>query len=142
MSEDFMTIREMCEAYEVTPRTLRFYEAKELLFPQRNGTKRLFDRRDRARLKLILRGKRFGFSLEEIRQLLNMYHIGDAQATQLQETYRVAQERLDDMERQRDELTIAIEDLKEQLIWGESVLQKLQTAEAQNLNTAPVEGIA
>ena len=60
-----LTIREMCDAYDVTPRTLRFYEAKELLFPIREGQKRLFTRRDRARLKLILRGKRFGFSLAQ-----------------------------------------------------------------------------
>src|SRR6056297_2417478 len=69
MTDDrIMTIREMCDAFDVTPRTLRFYEAKELLFPIREGQKRLFTKRDRARLKLILRGKRFGFSLEEIRQ--------------------------------------------------------------------------
>jgi DNA-binding transcriptional MerR regulator len=62
MTDDEMTIRQMCDAFDVTPRTLRFYEAKELLFPRREGQKRLFTRRDRARLKLILRGKRFGFS--------------------------------------------------------------------------------
>ena len=83
MSNTTMTIREMCTAFDVTPRTLRFYEAKELLFPERQGQKRLFTKRDRARLKLILRGKRFGFSLEEIRQLLDLYHMGDQQQTQL-----------------------------------------------------------
>jgi len=62
--DDLMTIRQMCDAFGVTPRTLRFYEAKELLSPLRRGTARLFTYRDRARLKLILRGKRFGFSLE------------------------------------------------------------------------------
>ena len=72
MTNDLMSIRAMCEAFDVTPRTLRFYESKELLSPIREGTKRLFTRRDRARLKLILRGKRFGFSLEEIRQLLEL----------------------------------------------------------------------
>ena len=66
MQHQYMTIRQMCDAFDVTPRTLRFYESKELLFPLREGQKRLFDKRDRARLKLILRGKRFGFSLEEI----------------------------------------------------------------------------
>ncbi|MFT6224692.1 MAG: DNA-binding transcriptional MerR regulator, partial [Paracoccaceae bacterium] len=76
----------MCETYNVTPRTLRFYEFKELLFPQRLGTRRMFTKRDRARLKLILRGKRFGFSLEDIRQLLNLYDIGDQQFTQLDQT--------------------------------------------------------
>ena len=120
-----MTIREMCDAFEVTPRTLRFYEAKELLFPIREGQKRLFTKRDRARLKLILRGKRFGFSLEEIRQLLDLYDMGDQQLTQLSRTYDVARNRLADMEAQRDELIEAIDDLKEQLKWGEKMIASL-----------------
>lgn len=123
MSDATFTIGEMCDAFDVTPRTLRFYEAKELLFPIREGQKRLFTKSDRARLKLILQGKRFGFSLEEIRQLLNLYHIGDQQATQLTRTYELALEHLATMEAQRDELDNAIEDLKEQLRWGEKVLQ-------------------
>ena len=122
MSEEMMTIREMCDAYDVTPRTLRFYEAKELLFPVREGQKRLFTKRDRARLKLILRGKRFGFSLEEIRQLLDLYDMGDQQQTQIARTYEIAKQRLADMERQRDELTDAIDELREQLKWGEQVI--------------------
>lgn len=126
MTDGTMTIREMCDAYDVTPRTLRFYEAKELLFPIREGQRRLFTKRDRARLKLILRGKRFGFSLEEIRQLLDLYDMGDQQATQLERTYQVAQQRLKDMEEQRDELNEAIDDLKEQLKWGEKILGSLK----------------
>jgi DNA-binding transcriptional MerR regulator len=117
-----MTIREMCDAFDVTPRTLRFYEQKELLFPIREGTKRLFTRRDRARLKLILRGKRFGFSLEDIRQLLDMYDQDGTQEAQLARTYAIAQQRLSDMERQRAELDEAITDLKAQMAWGEEVL--------------------
>jgi DNA-binding transcriptional MerR regulator len=126
MNDKIMTIREMCEAYDVTPRTLRFYEAKELIFPIRDGQKRLFTKRDRARLKLILRGKRFGFSLEEIRQLLDLYHMGDQQLTQLSRSYEIGKERLRDMEQQRDELTEAIEDLKDQLKWGEKVIISIQ----------------
>ena len=122
MTDDMMTIREMCDAFDVTPRTLRFYESKELLFPVRDGQRRLFTKRDRARLKLILRGKRFGFSLEEIRQLLDLYHMGDQQHTQLVRTYDIARERLADMERQRDDLTQAIEELKSQLEWGEKII--------------------
>lgn len=125
MTDATMTIREMCDAFDVTPRTLRFYEAKELLSPIRNGQKRLFTKRDRARLKLILRGKRFGFSLEEIRQLLDLYHMGDQQQTQLLRTYEVARERLADLERQRDELNEAIDDLRDQLQWGEKVLASM-----------------
>lgn len=123
--EETLSIREMCEAYEVTPRTLRFYESKELLFPIRHGQKRLFTKRDRARLKLILRGKRFGFSLEEIRQLLDLYDMGDQQQTQFQRTFEIAQKRLEDMVSQRDELNEAITELKEQLDWGEQMLASM-----------------
>ncbi len=129
MDEKTLTIREMCDTYDVTPRTLRFYEAKELLFPIREGQKRLFTKRDRARLKLILRGKRFGFSLEEIRQLLDLYHLGDQQHTQLARSYEIAKDRLSDMERQRDELTEAIDDLKNQLKWGEKMLASMNQSQ-------------
>jgi len=122
MTDNIMTIRQMCDAFDVTPRTLRFYESKELLFPARQGQKRLFSKRDRARLKLILRGKRFGFSLEEIRQLLDLYHVGDQQHTQLSRTVSVGRERLADMEHRQDELSKAIADLKDQLRWGERML--------------------
>lgn len=122
MSENTLTIREMCEAYCVTPRTLRFYEAKELLSPVRVGQKRLFTKRDRARLKLILRGKRFGFSLEEIRQLLDLYHIGDQQQTQLARTYDIARDRLASMESQSAELNTAISDLRSQIQWVEKMI--------------------
>jgi DNA-binding transcriptional MerR regulator len=114
-NDDLMTIREMCDAFEVTPRTLRFYEAKELIFPRRDGLKRLFNRRDRVRLKLILRGKRFGFSLEDIRKLLDMYDMDRSERTQFLHTYALAQDRLAQMEQQRAELTEAIAELKTEL---------------------------
>ena len=126
MTQETMTIRQMCDAFEVTPRTLRFYEAKELLFPIREGQKRLFTKQCRARLKLILRGKRFGFSLEEIRQLLSLYDYGDQQLTQLTATYEVAQTRLDALEAQRAELTAAIDDLKDQMKWGEKMIASIR----------------
>lgn len=127
--EDLLTIRQMCEAFEVTPRTLRFYEAKELITPIRRGTSRLYTYRDRARLKLILRGKRFGFSLEDIRQLLDMYdREGRQQEAQLRRTWEVARERLAQMERQRAELDEAIAELKEQMAWGEGVLAAFRKA--------------
>lgn len=122
MTDETMTIRQMCDSFEVTPRTLRFYEAKELLSPIREGQKRLFTRRDRARLKLILRGKRFGFSLEEIRQLLDLYAMEDGGTTQLAKTYELAQKHLAEMEAQRDALNEAIEEMKEQMAWGEREL--------------------
>ncbi len=115
MTQDTMTIREMCDAFDVTPRTLRFYEAKELLFPIRLGTRRLFTKADRARLTLILRGKRFGFSLEDIRQLLGMYDRNGSNEGQLTKTLELGRARLTQMEHQREELDQAITELKEQL---------------------------
>jgi len=128
---DAMTIREMCNSFGVTPRTLRFYEQKELLFPIREGTRRLFTRRDRARLTLILRGKRFGFALEDIRQLLDMYDRDGHQEAQLSRTCEIARDRLTVMERQRADLDDAIAELKEQLIWAEEVLATFRRVAAE-----------
>lgn len=130
MSDDVLTIREMCDAFDVTPRALRFYEAKELLFPMRQGQKRLYSRRDRARLKLILRGKRFGFSLEDIRQLLDLYDVDDTHETQLAEALDAARKRLADMEQQRDELDQAITELDEMIAQNAETLTKLRLTAA------------
>ncbi len=126
-----MTIRQMCDAFDVTPRTLRFYEQKELLSPIRQGTRRLFTRRDRARLKLILRGKRFGFNLEDIRQLLDLYDHDHGQEAQLSRSYEIARDRLALMETQRAELDAAIAELKEQMAWGQEVLTSFRRAAAE-----------
>ncbi len=117
---DLMTIRQMCDAYDVTPRTLRFYEAKELLNPIRQGARRLFTRRDRARLALILRGKRFGFSLEDIRQTLDLYDREGGVSAQRQKAFELAVKRLAEMEAQRAELDLAIAELKAELAEAEA----------------------
>ena len=122
----YMNIREMCEEFSVTQRTLRFYEAKELIFPVRTGQRRSYTHQDRGRLKLILQGKRFGFSLEDIRQLLNLYNLGDQRYTQYLQTIEKSKERLKAMISQKDELSEAIEDLKAHLIQGEHELKKLK----------------
>lgn len=126
MTDDIMTIREMCDAFGVTPRTLRFYESKELISPRRAGQKRLYGRRERARLTLIRRGKRFGFSLKEIRQLLDLYDRGDRQLTQLTRTLELARARLTELVRQRDEIDAAIADLGEQMRWGEKMIASIR----------------
>ena len=122
MTDKRITIREMCDMFGVTPRTLRFYEAKELISPLREGQKRLYGKRSQARVKLILRGKRFGFSLEEIRQLLDLYYLGDQQRTQLQKTYELGLQRLEAMKQQRAELDETIGELEDQLIAGAELL--------------------
>ena len=130
MAEDVLTIRQMCDAFEVTPRTLRFYESKELLFPIREGTRRLFTRRDRARLTLILRGKRFGFSLEEIRQLLDLYDADPDHLTQLQAACELGRERLRAMTEERERLDDAIGELSAQLERGEARLSRARSKPA------------
>jgi DNA-binding transcriptional MerR regulator len=130
MTEDTMTIRAMCDTFGVTARTLRFYESKELLSPIRDGQKRLFTRRDRARLKLILRGKRFGFPLEELRQLLDLYDVGDQQLTQYRETMERARKHLGTLKKQREELDEAIADLSAQIDWGAKMVATMEQDEA------------
>ena len=129
MTQEFWTIREMCDQFDVTPRTLRFYESKELLFPKREGQKRLFTKRCRGRLKLILRGKRFGFSLEDIRQLLEMYDMGDQQQTQLLRTYELATDKLTDLKNQRDEIEETIKELQQQIQWGKELISSMGLVE-------------
>ena len=129
MTQEFWTIREMCDQFDVTPRTLRFYESKELLFPKRQGQKRLFTKKCRGRLKLILRGKRFGFSLEDIRQLLEMYDMGDQQQTQLLRTYELATDKLTDLKNQRDEIEETIKELQQQIQWGKEIISSMGLVE-------------
>jgi DNA-binding transcriptional MerR regulator len=121
--EPVLTIRQMCDLFQTTARTLRFYEDKDLISPIREGQKRLYTKREQARVKLILRGKRFGFSLEEIRELLDLYYIGDQQRTQIQRTFDLGNLRLQEMEAQRKELEEAIIDLKERLKAGSEWLE-------------------
>ena len=129
MTQEFWTIREMCDQFDVTSRTLRFYESKELLFPKRQGQKRLFTKKCRGRLKLILRGKRFGFSLEDIRQLLEMYDMGDQQQTQLLRTYELATDKLTDLKNQRDEIEETIKELQQQIQWGKELISSMGLVE-------------
>lgn len=109
------TIGEVCAEFAVTPRALRFYEARGLISPIREGQKRLFTPRCRARIKLILQGKRFGFSLAEIKNLLDLYHVGDGQVTQLSATLEAAGRHHAELVAQRDELGHAIAELEEQI---------------------------
>jgi len=129
LTQEFWTIREMCDQFDVTPRTLRFYESKELLFPRRQGQRRLFTKKCRGRLKLILRGKRFGFSLEDIRQLLEMYDMGDQQQTQLLRTYELATDKLTDLKNQRDEIEETIKELQQQIQWGKELISSMGLVE-------------
>lgn len=111
MSETPLTLKEMCAKFDVTPRTLRYYEYIELLAPQKDGRARLYSPREVARMKLILRGRRFGFSLEEIRQWLLIYQQQGTKA-QLEEWIKLADRQLDALAQQKAALEAAITDLQ------------------------------
>lgn len=110
MAGEELTFKEMCATFDVTPRTLRHYEYIELLAPRRDGRARLYSSRDIARMKLILRGRRFGFSLEELRQWLLMYEqVGTEQ--QMDVWIEAAERQLAALMVQRDELDATIREL-------------------------------
>ena len=110
MTDTRLSFKEMCARFEVTPRTLRYYEYIELLSPEKDGRSRFYGPREIARMTLILRGRRFGFSLEEIRQWLLIYR-QQGTRPQLQAWLAMADRQLGDLERQRVELEAALKDL-------------------------------
>lgn len=111
MSETRLSFKEMCAKFEVTPRTLRYYEYIELLSPERDGRSRFYGPREVARMTLIMRGRRFGFSLEEIRQWLL---IRESEGTQVQFSIFIeyANRQLGELEKQRSELDATIAELQ------------------------------
>ena len=110
--QEQFTIRDLAREFGVTARTLRFYEEKELIAPRRAGQDRLYSRRDRARLKYVLMGKSVGFSLQEIRAMLDLYDLGDGQVTQLRVAHTRFREQIDRLKRQRKEMDRAIAELE------------------------------
>lgn len=111
MADVRLNFKEMCAKFDVTPRTLRYYEYIELLSPEKEGRARFYGPREVARLTLILRGRRFGFSLEEIRQWLLIYQQKGTKP-QLEHWLMLADRQLADLERQQAELATTIADLR------------------------------
>lgn len=107
------TITDLAHEFKVTPRAIRFYEDKGLLHPSRQGMMRVYAKRDRARLLLILRGKRLGFSLAEIREMIDLYDLGDGRIEQLTLTLKRSRDRLAALETQRQDIEDAITQLKQ-----------------------------
>ena len=112
MSEDRLNFKEMCATFDVTPRTLRYYEYIELLQPDREGRARFYGPRERARMKLILRGRKWGFQLEEIRQWLLIYE-NDGTEAQMQAWVDLADRQLLELAEQQKQLEEAITELRE-----------------------------
>ena len=97
-------ISDLAREFGITPRTIRFWEDQGILAPEREGSKRVFTRRDRARLKMALRGKRLGLSLAEIKDLIGMYASTEDETPQLQECLRVISSRREALQQQREDI--------------------------------------
>lgn len=123
MTDTRLNFKDMCAKFDVTPRTLRYYEYIELLQPEREGRSRFYSAREIARMTLIMRGRRWGFPLEDIRQLLLVYEEHGTKA-QLQHWIDMADGKLIELEKQRAELNTAIEELTEN---RRETLETLQT---------------
>ena len=128
MDESRLTFKEMCETFEVTPRTLRYYEYIELLKPEKEGRSRYYAFREQARMKLILRGRRFGFSLEEIRQWLDLYEDIGTRA-QLKVWIKSADRQLADLNAQRTDLNATIAELQK---LRDETVESLEQAQADS----------
>ena len=118
MSDPRLTFKEMCSKYDVTPRTLRYYEYIELLQPDREGRARFYGPRECARMTLILRGRRFGFQLEELRQWLLMYE-KEGTVAQMKTWIEMADRQLVDLAMQKEQLQLAMDEL--QLLRNETI---------------------
>jgi len=111
--QHLVSITELAHELGVTPRAVRFYESKGLLTPRRAGGSRIYSHRDRARMLIILRGKRLGFSLAGIKEYLDLYDADPAHHRQLQLLLRGVRDRIDQLEGQRNDLELTLEELRE-----------------------------
>ncbi|MEI9906126.1 MAG: MerR family DNA-binding transcriptional regulator [Asticcacaulis sp.] len=123
-------MRQLSKEFDVTARALRFYEDKGLISPQRKGQTRLYSPRDRARLQLILRGKRLGFSLIEIHEILDLYTPKDHGVSQMRATLVKYSGQIETLKRQREDIDHAISDMQDGCVWLEEQIRKLEDESA------------
>ena len=110
---DLFTIGELAADFALSPRAIRFYEDQGLLAPERVGVQRVYTKRDRARLQLILRGKRLGFSLADIREFLDLYDADRTKHRQMSMTLQRTRARITDLEQQLEDITITLAELRD-----------------------------
>lgn len=123
------TISTLAREFGCTTRAIRFYEDEGLLSPARQGLNRIYRRRDRARLMLILRGKRLGFSIADIREMLDLYDLGDGQVEQMKLTLKKSRDRLSSLERHAEDIAIAVTELRE----GCKILERMLRERGETL---------
>ena len=135
-------ISELAREFGVTPRALRFYEDKGLLSPDRDGMNRVYSNRDRARLKLILSGRKVGFSLNDIREILDLYDLGDNQRSQLRAAYKKHKQQIEVLNQQRLEIDEALDALHKGVSWLESKLDTIGPSENESEAARAYDAVA
>lgn len=124
------SIRQLSKEFDVTARALRFYEDKGLIHPERKGQTRIYSPRDRARLQLILRGKRLGFSLVEVHEILDLYTPKDHGIAQMRATLVKYRNQIENLKRQREDIDAAIKDMQDGCVWLETQIDELEAADS------------
>ncbi len=112
-STDLYSVTELAQELGITPRAIRFYETKGLIKPRRAGTTRVYTHRDRARMQLILRGKRLGFTLADIKEYLDMYEVDPSKVKQVKLLLEKIERRMGELEQQREDLETTLVELEE-----------------------------
>ena len=134
------TITELAQEFDITPRAIRFYEDVGLLTPGREGRNRVYTHRDRTRLKLTLRGKRLGLSLQEIKQLVDMYESPDDTAPQLQAFMSVLQAHREQLEQQKDDIEVTLAEIAQHEARCRELLRQARHKRAHGRSTSRRQG--
>lgn len=136
------SISELAREFGITPRALRFYEDKDMLHPSRDGMTRVYSHRDRARVTIIVRLKRLGLPLADIREILDLYGLDDDQRAQMRMSLVKFQDQIKELESQREDIEMALQELHRGIEWLEGNLAKVGPAPEEAENVKAYEAVA
>ncbi|MEZ5952814.1 MAG: MerR family DNA-binding transcriptional regulator [Hyphomonas sp.] len=136
------TISELAREFGVTPRALRFYEDKDMLHPARDGMMRVYSNRDRARLTIIVRLKRLGLPLADIREILDLYAMNDGKRAQTKMMLQKFQKQVKELEVQREDIDTALGELRKGIVWLEGLISQNGPSEEGKRQVAAYDAVA